>query len=156
LVLFCFSVFCSAVQLRDPATSAALALCSIAASVAYDIQHTNWRYHRYPHQALLVVALAHFAIDLLYAGIVRIASNSNWMSRTVFVGSAASAILLCGTAIHPRLAHFAEKLPGSEIDRFFSQYPTSTTVYVFSTSVPPIASAYSRGLNWGGASLICG
>lgn len=147
LLLLCFLLRRS---LRDPATSAALALCSIAASVAYDIQHTDWKYHQYPHLALLVVALAYFGVDLIDPLIVRIASNSLWITRTVFMCSIASAILLCGTAIHPGLAHFAEKLPESEFDRFFCQYQSSTTVYAFSTSVQPLALAYIHGLNWGG------
>jgi hypothetical protein len=147
LLLACFLLRRS---LRDPATTVALALCSFAASVAYDLQHTDWPYHWYPLKALLVVALAYFVVDLLYPLIVRIASHSFWIRRMVFAGSAASAILLCGTVIHPGLAHFAGKLPESDLDRFFSQYSTSTTVYVFSTSVQPLATAYSHGLDWGG------
>jgi hypothetical protein len=137
-------------SLRDPATVLALVTGSIAASFAYDIQHTDWPYHRYPHQALLHLAMAYLLIDLLYPAIDRITSDLRLRRRIVLAASALTAILLCVVAIHPRLAfHRPRPLPPDELEQFLAQQKPSTTVYVFSTSVPALSYAFNDGLNWG-------
>lgn len=136
--------------LRDPATPIALLAASIGASFAYDLQHTDWKYHRYPHQALLLLALAYLITDLLYPVIVRLASDPHFIRRMTLVSSGLMAVLLCAIAIHPRLVvPDPSRLQGVELDQFLSQYKPSTTVYIFSTSVAPLASAYNQSLNWG-------
>ncbi len=137
-------------SLHDPATSVTLLMCSVAASFAYDIQHTDWPYHAYPHQALLELALAYLLIDLLCPVVSRLASDSRLINRMALVASALMAVLLCFIAVHPHILHSNPKrLEGNELDRILSQYKPSTTVYVFSTSEAAQASAYNHGLNWG-------
>jgi len=137
-------------SLRDPATPITLLMCSVAASFAYDIQHTNWAYHAYPHQALLELALAYLLIDLLCPVISKLTFDSRLINRMALVASALMAVLLCFIAVHPRILHpNPTRLEGNELDRFLAQYKPSTTVYVFSTSEVAQASAYNHGLNWG-------
>jgi hypothetical protein len=137
-------------SLRDPATSIALLIGSFAAFIAFAVQHTAWKYHAYPHQALLLLAASYLLVDFFHPAIDRFTSNSHLIRRTVLVTSAASALMLCAIAIHPRLAHFAHMPPDSaELDLFFAQYKPSTTAYVFSTNVVPLSSVYNHGLNWG-------
>jgi hypothetical protein len=137
-------------SLRDPATPVTLLMCSVAASFAYDIQHTDWPYHAYPHQALLELALAYLLIDLLSPVISKLSSDSRLLNRMALIASTLMAVLLCFIAIHPRILHANPKrLEGNELDRFLAQQTPSTTVYVFSTSEPAQASAYNHGLNWG-------
>jgi hypothetical protein len=137
-------------SLRDPATSVALLVCSLTASFAFDLQHTDWSYHLYPHRALLLLALAYLLTDLLYPVILKFTSNFCLISRTVLVASGLMTVLLCAIAIHPRLVlRDSGRLQNFEPDNFFAQYGPSTTVYAFSTSVYPLSSAFNHGLNWG-------
>jgi hypothetical protein len=54
---------------------------------------------------------------------------------------AAHAIILVRPRARPEV---------TELSQIFSQYPPSTTVYVFSMRVPALATAYNHHLNWGG------
>jgi hypothetical protein len=137
-------------SLRDPVTTVALLVCSLAASFAFDIQHTDWTYHRYPHRALLLLALAYLLTDLLYPVILKFTSNLHLIRRMVLVASGLLAVLLCAIAIHPRFVLPDPRQHQSlEPDQFFAQYRPSTTVYAFSTSVYPLSTAFNHGLNWG-------
>jgi len=152
LCLLAMSVACILLRrsLRDPGTSIALLIGSFAAFIAFAIQHTGWKYHCYPHHALLLLAFSYLLVDLFHPAIDRFTSNPNLIRRTVLVSSAVSAIMLCAIAIHPRLARFAHMPPDSaELDLFFDQYKPSTTVYVFSTNVIAMSTVYNHGLNWG-------
>jgi hypothetical protein len=137
-------------SLRDPATTVALLVCSLAASFAFDIQHTEWPYHLYPHQALFLLALAYLLTDFLYPIVLKFTSDLRLIRRMVLVASGLMAVLLCAIAIHPR---FVLPDPGQlqsfEPDQFFAQCRPSTTVYAFSTGVYPLSSAFNHGLNWG-------
>ena len=143
IVLLAFAAwFLVRKRLFDPTTSFALLLASVAASVAYDLQHTDWQYHRYPYRALLLLAIAYLSIDLLSPLFARIASTRRLATLAL------AAVLLC--ALSGRLN---AKLPNyvfTEVDPVFSRLPPSTTVYALSTGVPPLASAYYFHLNWGG------
>jgi hypothetical protein len=136
--------------LRDSPTAAGLILCSVAASIAYDIQHTTWRYHAYPHWALLQLAWVYLLIDLFYPILDKFTSNLVLGKRTYLATSGLMAVLLCVIAIHPRLAFpRPDPPPDVELDRFLAQLPPSTTVSVISTSVGPLGYAYNHGLHWG-------
>jgi hypothetical protein len=137
--------------LRDPRTPVALLVCSISASLAFDLQHNDWWYHAYPHRTLLLLAIAYLLADLLYPLLVRLASEARLLRAAIFAASGAVAVLLCAVAINPQAVRNAGTHSGSyDIDQFFAQYKPSTTVYVFSTSVLPLSIAFNDGLNWGG------
>jgi len=137
-------------RLRDPATPSTLLICSVAASLAYDIQHTDWPYHAYPFRALFALALAYLIVDLLYPAIGKFTYGSLLFRRTALVASALMAVLLCVIATHPRILYpDPKRLQGTELDRFLTQYQPSTTVYAFSTSEGALSSVYNHGLNWG-------
>ena len=156
LLLLCFALRKS---LRDPATTAALVVSSTAASLAYDIQHTTWAYHAYPHQALLLLALAYLLFDLLDPVFVnltaKLAGRPHLLRSSVLVVSGFVALFFCAVAIRPRTVlssavSVSEEQPQwAALDRFFNQYRPQTSVYVFSTSVPPLSVAYNHGLTWG-------
>lgn len=137
-------------RLHDPATPLTLLACSVAASLAYDIQHTDWPYHAYPFRALLALAVAYLLIDLLYPVIGKFTSDSLLFRRTALVASALMAVLLCAIATNPRILYpDPKRLQATELDRFLTQYQPSTTVYAFSTSEGALSSVYNHGLNWG-------
>jgi hypothetical protein len=137
--------------LRDPTTSVALLIASVAAFVAFLMQHVNWWYHAYPHQALLLLALAYLVADLLYPFWEKLSTDSDVLRRTAFVASGCVAALLCVIAMFPRAVLTQGTHSGrSQLDDFLDQYQPSTTVYVFSTSVGPMALAFNHNLNWGG------
>jgi hypothetical protein len=136
--------------LRDAPTTVALVLCSIASSVAYDVQHTQWKYHSYPHKSLLALALAYLLVDLLSPFIDRLTATEQMVRRMVYAGCAGVLGLLCVLAIHP-----VQRIGGPwptqtlDLDPYFAQLKPGTTVYVYSTSVSPLSSAYQLGMNWG-------
>jgi hypothetical protein len=142
LVLFFFRRF-----LHDPATSIALLISSIAASIAFDIQHSDWRYHRYPHEVLLTIAFSYLLIDLLSPSLGRLMADQHLLRRTVFAAVAVMAAVLCFFAIRPRTLF--PPPDRTELEQFLAHYPPSTTVYAFSTGVPALSAAYNLHLNWG-------
>ncbi|MGD0444812.1 MAG: hypothetical protein ABSA39_12840 [Edaphobacter sp.] len=147
MLLACFVFHRS---LRDWATSAVLVVCSGAAFYAFAIQHNDWWYHAYPHQALLLLAWAYLLADFLRPVIDKLSSDSNLRRRAVFVASGAVAVLLC--SIVANLHFVATAGTHSQIDpldQFLAQYKPSTTVYVFSTREAALSSTYNEGLNWG-------
>jgi hypothetical protein len=138
-------------SLRDGAGFLALLVCSIAAFVAFDIQHNDWWYHAYPHQALFFLAAAYMVADLLDPFFRRLSSEPQLLRRAAFVASGGVAALLCLIALHPdAVLRQGTHLGRFALDEYLEQYEPSTTVYAFSTRVEPLAFAYSHGLNWGG------
>ena len=137
-------------SLRDPATSAALLICSVGAFYAFAIQHNDWWYHAYPHQALLLLAMAYLLTDFLYPVLGKLSSDSHLRGRVMIVASVATTVLLCAIAIRPSVVVTAGTHSESDaLDDFLAQYKPSTTVYVFSTRVAPLSFAFNRSLNWG-------
>jgi hypothetical protein len=130
--------------MRDPVFFAALLLSSLAASVAFSLQHTDWVYHRYPHQAFLLLGMAYLPIDLLASQFEKHSADARRRQRIAIVALGALSLILC--------INLARRPPAptvSDLDRIYSQCPSSTTVYVFSTRVPPMATAYNHNLTWG-------
>jgi hypothetical protein len=136
--------------LRDWATSAALLICSAAAFYAFAIQHNDWWYHAYPHQALLLLAWAYLLTDSLRPVLDKLLSDSNLRKRTALAASGAVAVVLCAIAAN---LHFVVTAGThsqiDSLDQLFARYAPSTTVYVFSTSETALSSTYNGGLNWG-------
>ncbi len=138
-------------HLRQPATVAVLVLCSSAAAGAYAIQHTRWSYHIYPYQALLLVAVAYFVVDLLQPAMGRLAAHRTFTKNATVALSIVMLLLVVGIALHPAEAFPRSSPPSNQpLDILFAQYPPSTAVYVFSTDVAPMGIAYNHGLRWGG------
>jgi len=134
-------------RLRNPILFLSLLVSSVAASVAFDLQHTEWRYHRYPQLALLILAIAYLPIDLFSPSLGRLASDTLRLRRLALASITLMAIVLVAVAARPGLL-----IPvpyRSELDHMLDRYAPSTTVAVFSTGVPALASAYDHHLNWG-------
>jgi hypothetical protein len=135
-------------SLRSPFLFLALLISSLAASVAYDLQHTDWRYHGYPHMALFILAAACLLLDLLSPLLDRLATEPRLVSRLVFASSAFFALGLLGAlSMHHHM--LVPLRPDNELDRLLGQYQPSTTVTVFSTGVPALHSAYKKNITWG-------
>lgn len=130
--------------MRDPAFFTALLLSSLAASAAFSLQHTDWVYHRYPHQAFLLLAMAYLPIDLLASQFERLTADSRHRRRVAIVALGALSVVLSIIVTRPPFPHYI-----NDLDRIYNHYPPSTTVYVFSTRVPPMATAYNHNLTWG-------
>jgi hypothetical protein len=137
-------------SLRDPATPIALFVCSVAAFVACVIQHNDWSYHRYPHEALLLIAFAYLFTDLLAPFLVRFMADGHLQRQAAFVVCGLVAGALCFVAFKPRnLLPPPFHTDATPVEDYLVQYPRSTTVYVFSTNVLYSSAAYNLGLNWG-------
>ena len=130
--------------LRDWVLFVALLVCSLAASVAFVFQHTDWVYHRYPQRAFLLLALSYLAVDLLAPLFNYLTSSSRSRSLTGFVALGSLIAALCAILVHP---HPRREI--TDLDQIFGKYPSATTVYVFSTRVRPLATAYNHNLTWG-------
>jgi hypothetical protein len=140
--LLCVAVRMLRQRLADSTTTLGLLFAGVGASIAYDLQHTEWPYHLYPHRIFLVLACAYVTIDLLSPYFVRMTQT-----RRLIV-LCATALILCWVSVP--LNHRLRFLRGTEADFAFSALPPSTTVYAISTGVPALASAYYYHLNWGG------
>ena len=138
-------------SLRDGAGFFALLVCSIAAFVAFDVQHNDWWYHAYPHQALFVIAVAYLIADLFNPLFVRVTSEPRLLRRMAFVVSGFMAGSLLLIALRPDAVLKQGTHQGAfPLDDYLAQYQPSTTVYALSTSVSPLAFSYNHGLSWGG------
>lgn len=122
----------------------ALLVCSFAASIAYDVQHVAWFYHRLPCQMFLLLAAAWMCLELLLRFEETYFSNTRVAMPVVCV----LLVLELGivvTHLHPG----AGRPDDAALDRILAQYPRSTMVYVFSTNLGSFATAYEHHLNWG-------
>ena len=147
LVLACFAF---RRVLRDSPTSMALLACSFAGFVAFALQHTDWWYHAYPHQALFILALSYFVADLFYPFFDRQLSSPPLLRRASMAASACVVVLLSFIAVVPNTIIALGTHSGKfALDDYLAQYDPSTTVYVFSTREAALSFAYNRGLNWG-------
>jgi hypothetical protein len=137
--------------LQNSIASLALLVCSVAAAVAFVLQHTNWPYHRFVPVALLQLTIAYLAIDLLSPQIAKVAFDQSLATQLSLLASICMAIMLGALITHRPLVLRDPNAPQYiELDNFLAQYKPSTSIYVFSTAVPPLASAFNHGLNWGG------
>ena len=135
-------------SLHDAPASLALLICSLAASVAFDIQHTDWRYHAYPHLAILWVSMGYLAADLLLPSFDRLMNNSPLIRRIALAAGCVILALLGAVAIHRRIMFPASGKTG--LDYLLAQERPHETVFVFSTGVDAVASVYTARLEWGG------
>jgi hypothetical protein len=118
-----------------------LATCWLASSVAYDMQHTKWDYHRYPAAAFIclsvgvLLALATKSVLVTYD---RDSSSSLHIACLVVL----IVTLPLNTRIPrtPRLENDAGTLSGLQ---------KGESTYIFSTSVSMAAEVYKRHLEWG-------
>jgi len=137
-------------SLRDPWTFSGLLVCSIAAFLAFAVQHNDWWYHAYPHEALYLLAVAYLLVDLLNPFFQRLLSDQQSLRRTAFAASGCVAAVLCIIALHPQaLVARATHSTRYALDEYLAQYEPSTTVSSLSTRVEPMAFVFNHSLNWG-------
>ena len=137
-------------KLRDPTTPIVLLACSLAAYIAYAVQHTTWSYHQYPHRALYLLALAYLVLDLLHPSLGGLEKSPLFSGWPAVALSGCVILLICVVALHPKIARYRAKNPASTpLDLFLDQVKPGTTVSALSTSVPALASVYDHGLPWG-------
>jgi hypothetical protein len=104
---------------------------------------------------LLLLALAYLLLDLLdpfFAKLfAKLTVHPHLFQRSALVVSALVAVLFCAIALRPSAVLSNEKQPQwAALDQYFAQYSPPATVYVFSTSVPPLSVAFDHHLTWSG------
>jgi hypothetical protein len=121
--------------------AATLLVCSLAAYVAYDVQHNEWFYHFLPVVLFLALAAMCLAIELLTD---RYHKNKFGSLLTLPIVIALVALEFGTLAFHVRQQPTVDPL-----DAIFRQCPPNTKVYIFSTDLGFFSSVYSHHLDWG-------
>lgn len=135
-------------RMWNPAAAPALLVCSVSASIAFDIQHIGWAYHRYPHIALMEIAVAYFGADLLDGWIAAADFNPvvYGLALIVCLGICSlGAVRILRRTLRDARRHY----PPTALDAVLRQCAPEETVYVFSTGVPAMATTYRHNLTWG-------
>jgi hypothetical protein len=137
--------------LRNPFEILLFLLCSIAATVAFDVQHTLWSYHHYPQNALLFTGFSYLICSFLSPYLVRIFSSPSLLQKAM-VASSCVALLVLAAVLVP-LRHFFhepdEVVDYPELRSYLAQIEPSTTIYILSTNVQGVSEAYKHNLKWG-------
>lgn len=124
----------------------ALSACSLAAVVAYGIQHVDWPYHAYPIDAFLTLAALFLVVDLLRHLADRLAFVPEIPLSVAFF-----TLLTLGCATSILIAKFSPAVISSrsELNQELTQFKTPQTVYIFSTNLLPFAEVFNQGFSWG-------
>ncbi|WP_158791865.1 hypothetical protein [Granulicella sp. L60] len=125
----------------------ALLTCAIGASIAYDIQNKDWYYHLLPCRQFVMLALSWLVLELVLPLYRKYAVN---LRLSMLAASALVLVELVTLTANLRATSVSHgPTHPKTLDLLLSQYPPSTTVYIFSTSVMPFGTAVSHDLNWG-------
>ncbi|CAN5672965.1 hypothetical protein BH10ACI4_BH10ACI4_25560 [soil metagenome] len=135
-------------SLRYSLVAFAFAVCSIGASIAFDIQHTGWTYQAFPKKAFFFLAFALLALDVLYPYLKRWAEGINPAPAIMATTIALLMAWQGAETVHERSLR---RLPPEQIylAPLLAHYAPQTTVYVFSTALPAFSEVYSHHLLWG-------
>ncbi len=144
LLLLIFSTSIAMVVLKDRTERNAVLLlvsCALAASSAFDIQHTGWGYQRYPAMVFTALAVL-FALGYIVAGRT---SPKDEEARLILKGAVALAVVVLA------LIEWKNWKPIQPPEDFgiMGQVKPGESVYVFSTDVSYFDVAYVRHLDWG-------
>jgi hypothetical protein len=125
-------------------------LLSCVAAFMFDIQHTDWSYHRFPCELLFALSVFYLVLDLA-DGLI---SRSGTPYRIERVALAGYSLLLCvmlamAVAGRPRLHLRDASYHLDAMDRYVQTYPPGTTMTFFTTSVGPINYVHRAKMNWG-------
>ena len=146
--LLCYAALRS--RLSDRTTPLALLAESLAAFVAYAIQHTTWPYHRYPHEAIFLLAVAYLVLDLLQPWLRRFEKVSLFHGPAALAISGCVLVLTLIVALHPAVARYhRHPFPATPLDLFLAQQKPGTSVSALSTQVTVLAAVYDHELTWG-------
>ena len=147
VLLYCFLLLS---LLKDWTIPAALLVCSIAGYFAFAVQQTTWFYHLYPFLAFFFFALFYLLVDIFHPFLEKIGESPFLTGRPALALSGCAFLLVILFMVHPSIVrNRPNSTVSAPLDLFFNQVEPGTTVYVFSTSVPSLASAYKHDLNWG-------
>jgi len=130
--------------LRFGVVSGAFLACSLAASIAFYIQHTGWTYHAYPFEAFLLLAVLWIILDLLFPYMAAWDIRSSFAVSTLLL----ALVLLVPVIIyrHHRAQYEAAHKP--YVETIFAQCPPQTPVYLFSTSIDNFSVVLEHHLVW--------
>jgi hypothetical protein len=141
---------CLALRQYLPGFSAVIAflVCSVAASLAYYVQHITWSYHFLPCSQFLNLAACWLTIQLLLR-VFRIYSR-NLRFKGFSVALALITVELCvftlclsSVTANRRPAH------ATPVDELLARYQRPETIYIFSTGLKPFSNVFAHKLNWG-------
>lgn len=123
-----------------------LVVCGLAASIAFDIQHTGWPYQRYPARAFVMLAVFYVLLDLLLPVLDRNREVPRLRIRHALIIAGLTAIPIYWLAVHfykpPAKAH-------SPLDDLLASYSPHTNVSILSTNVYEFSRVFDHGLTWG-------
>ncbi|MGI8772742.1 MAG: hypothetical protein ACR2JE_15060 [Acidobacteriaceae bacterium] len=126
---------------RDRRAIGCLLSAGIFASVAYDIQHTDWGYHLYPAIAFIALAAALLAVLAVRSFLT---SHDAAPSPLLF---GVVVVVLCTFVILEQRIKPDPALPND--GGAFAGLTPGATVYIFSTGAEMFPVAYRRNLHWG-------
>ncbi len=139
LVLFAVAFW--RLESTERAASLILTASWLASSLAYDMQHTDWSYHRYPPSAFIILAVALLPI---FAARSFLAANDRDSSFALRLASLTLLIAFLALEIRtPRRTTLPDD--GGTL----SALNKGDNAYVFSTSVFVLPMLYRRKLEWG-------
>jgi hypothetical protein len=136
-------LFALAFWRREKAERAALLIltaCWLASSVAYDLQHTDWSYHRYPARAFIILSVA-----ILLALATRSVLATHDRDSSFALRLASLTVLIAFLALEIRIQRMS---PLPDDLGALSALKQGESAYIFSTSLlAPLV--YKRNLEWG-------
>lgn len=132
-------------QLRFVPVSGAFLACTLAASVAFYIQHTGWTYQAYPFEAFLLLTVLWITFDLLSPYLV------GWRHSSFALSTLAiTLVLLIPVIIYRHHQAQYDAAHKSYAETVFAQCPPQTPVFLFSTGVDVFPVVLENHLVWSG------
>jgi hypothetical protein len=150
LVLLAFLIACVVLRkkLLSPMVPVVLAVCSVGASVAFDIQHTAWVYQAFPEKAFFALAVLFMGMDLGYPMLEQSLRRPGPATRVVLALVAVVIAALGSIALHRRSLNAAPP-DRAYLEPLLAPYPAQTTVYIFSSSLVSFSDVFEHNFLWG-------
>jgi hypothetical protein len=120
------------------------------AALLFDIQHTDWAYHRFPFEFLLGLSVFFLVLDLA-DGLVSRSVKPAGLERVALAGYVLALCVMAAMAVagRQRLHLHDASYHLDSMDRYVQSYPAGTTFTFLTTSVGPMNYVHRAGMNWG-------
>jgi hypothetical protein len=132
--------------LRGFSAVIAFLVCSIAASLAYDVQHTTWSYHFLPCSQFLNLAVCWLTIEML---LYVFSIYSRNLRFSVSIALALIMVELCVFTLSLSSVTSRRQANATSLDKLLARYQPARTIYIFSTGLKPFSNVFAHNLNWG-------
>jgi hypothetical protein len=135
-------------RLRFPAIPCAFLVCTLAASVAFDIQHTGWGYQFFPQKAFLLLAILWIVTDFLTPAVKRFAVNRTFGPAIALTTLIFMLVLLPTLVIRRHRQAELGTHHKPNLETIFAKYPPQTPVFLFATSLEAFPGLSQYHLIW--------